>query len=52
MQQMTKQMGITSVINFATVIYVQHVLCSDTDSKDETLLASKGAHTVELSPTR
>ena len=45
-------MGITSVINFATAIYVQHLLCSDTDSEAETLLASEGTHTDELSPTR
>ena len=45
-------MGITSVIKFVTVIYVQHVLCSDTDSEDEMLLASEGAHTDKLSPTR
>ena len=45
-------MGITSVINFVTVIYVQHVLCSDADSEEETLLASEGAHTDELPPTR
>ena len=40
-------MGITSITNSVTVIYIQLVKCSDyTDSEDETLLASEGAHTT------